>query len=114
MSDQLPPEVIEAAIQRDHRYREIGLSVGVEAALRDGGHLHILLSKLREDLDETMKEFAHANCGDTVLIQGLQSRVFRFIYALETFEAILARGRMAEESVRMEDQIERGGRYDGA
>lgn len=113
MSDFIPPEVVEAAKHRDARFRDLDLSIEVETQLRESRPLFLLMSKLREDADAAMQEFVNVNCADTKAIQGLQSRVFCFRYAIETFEAILTRGRTAQRSIESEDQIERE-RFDGA
>lgn len=105
MSD-LPPEYLEALTQRDARWFKFDLSLELRAALEQSRPLAILMSKLRADAEDAMQEFANANCGDTVLIQGLQSRVFRLMVARETFNAILAAGAAAEQEIVAEDQAE--------
>ena len=106
MSD-LPSGIIDEAKIRDARFRAIELGIEVEAGLRDNRPLQMLMVRLREDADRAMTDFAHANPGDTVSIMGLQARVYRFIYTLETMNAILAAGHNAEEAVRAEDSAER-------
>ena len=105
MSDALPPEIIEAAKLRDQRFRDLDLSIEVETGLRDGKPLFELMAALRTDADLAMAEFAHANCADVTLMQDLQSRVFRFRYAIETLDRILDRGRTAEFEIRTEDSL---------
>ena len=95
-------EIIEENARRDARFNDIRLGIDLEALLREDGYMFRLMVALREDADKAMADFATANCGDLTLIQGLQSRVYRFRYTLEFFESILQRGRVAEHEVRME------------
>ena len=103
MSDDVTPEMIEAAKARDARFRTIDLGLELQAELAKSRPLWLLMSKLRDDAEDAMQEFSIANCGDTCLIQGLQSRVFRYRYAIETFERILNQADNAHASVRAED-----------
>ena len=110
LADGLPglsPEDIEAAQRRDRRFQQTEFGIEVESQLRDSGPLKLLVAKLAADADAAMREFAIANCGDTVLIQGLQSRVFRLITALDTFESIINQGRAATSELIAEDMAER-------
>lgn len=104
MSDAI--DHIEAVKARDARFRTLELGIEVEAGLREGNPLRILMERLRADADEAMTEFATANPADTAALIGLQARVFRFRYLEETLDAILARGRHAEASLTAEDTVE--------
>lgn len=108
MSDFLTEEQLEAIKQRDGRFRLIELGISLEAELARGQPLAILLDRLRKDAEEAMEEFSQVNCGDTKAVQDLQSRVFRYRYAKETFELIIARGHEASRAVQAEDRIDGG------
>lgn len=103
MSDFVTPEMVEEAKRRDVRFRQIDLGMELEAALQQSRPLWLLMSKLKDDADDAMREFAHVNLGETSRVQGLQCRVFCFRYALETFERILTTAREAHTSIQGED-----------
>ena len=102
---ELPP-ILDAAQARDARFRTLDLGIEVEAALRAGRPLKILMDRLGADADEAMREFATTNPADTLRITDLQARVFRFTYTLETLNGILSAGRAAEQAVIAEDAAE--------
>lgn len=104
MSD-FSPEVIEEAQRRDNRFHLIRLGIETEEALRHSQPLFILMAELREDADKAMAEFASANPGDVLAITSLQARVFRFRYALDTFNRILATGESLQREVMAEDRV---------
>jgi hypothetical protein len=104
MSGFLTSDELAAVQERDRRFAAINLGIEVEAELRDGRPLRLLMERLREDADEAMNEFATANPAKTDEIIGLQARVFRFRYIFDTLNAILTRGQVAEAAVRGEDQ----------
>lgn len=106
MSD-LPQEVLDDARRRDRRFRATELGIEVESQLRGNAPLSRLVAHLAAEADAAMREFAYANCGDLVAIQGLQCRVFRVISALDCFEAIVNGGRAAAGELIAEDMAER-------
>lgn len=107
MSDTLSPEDLERIKARDNRFRQLDLGIEVEAGLRDSRPLQVLMERLRADADRAMVDFATANPADIHLITGLQARVFRFSFALETLSEIIAAGRYAETALTAEDAPER-------
>ena len=107
MSETPPDDTIEAAKARDARFRHLELGIEVEAGLRDNGPLQVLMERLRSDADQAMMTFATANPADTVAMIGLQARVFRFTYLLETLNGIVAAGHYAETALTAEDAAER-------
>lgn len=78
MSD-IPSEFLDELKRRDERVRALDLGLEVCAGLAAGRPLSVLMSRLERDAEKAMQDFANANCGDTCLIQGLQSRVFSYI-----------------------------------
>lgn len=106
------PEEIEAHKSRDRRFAEVAEMIDVETALRASRGLHTVMEFLRSDADKAMTEFAVVNPADTAAVIGLQSRVARFTYALDTFNFILQRGQLAEQSLRAEDEMVADGRHD--
>jgi hypothetical protein len=103
MSDFMTADQMAEIQARDRRFATINLGIEVEAELRAGRPLRLLMVRLREDADAAMQEFATANPAETAAIIGLQARVFRFQYIFDTLNAILTRGQVAEAAVRGED-----------
>lgn len=107
MSESLTPEDLDRIKARDVRFRHLELGIEVEAGLRDSGPLQVMMERLRSDADAAMIEFATANPADTQTMIGLQARVFRFTYLLETLNGIVAAGHYAEAALTAEDADER-------
>jgi hypothetical protein len=103
MMDELPMSMIEEAKARDERFRFVDIGFELADQLSGNKPLSVVVSRLRDDLVEAIREFAFVNCGDTISIQSLQARVFRTMIAIDTFNAILTRGRNAEATIRAED-----------
>lgn len=104
MSD-LSPEFMAEAQRRDRRFHLIRLGIETEEELRQNRPLFLLMAALREDAEKAMAEFSTANPGDTMAITDLQARVFRFRYAFETFNRILATGESLQREVMSEDRV---------
>ena len=105
MSGTITPEMLSEVQRQDRRFHLIRLGIETEEALRQDRPLFLLMAALREDADEAMKDFAVANPGDVLAITSLQARVFRFRYALDTFNRILATGESLQREVMAEDQV---------
>lgn len=106
------PEEIDARKVRDRRFADIEAMIDIETALRSERGLRSVVEFLRADADKAMAEFAVVNPADTAAVIGLQARVARFTYTLDTFNFILQRGQVAEQSLRAEDEMVPDGRID--
>lgn len=107
MSDHVTPEYIEQLKIRDERWRVIDLGIEIRASLENNRPLAMLMASLRREAMAAVQEFATADCGNVPLIQGLQSRIYRCIYAMDTFASIMEQSVHAERTVVAEDMAER-------
>lgn len=101
MSDD--PDFIALVVSRDERFRQLQLSIDVEADMRDNPTIRALLTAVWADADLAMRELADASPYDKRVMGQIAARVGAHVLIRKYLKAIAERGVVAEQQIRQQD-----------
>ena len=101
----LTPELLERLKSNDQRFKDFDLGLKIEQELRDNLSLRIVLDAVSEQAAESLEALALTDPTDTKEIIKHQARVYRARFIASTLNQVLARGRLAEQSLNDEQAI---------
>lgn len=90
---------IESLKQQDERFRDLDLRLIVEQELRSSVALQVVLKAAGEQAAEALEALAAVDPTDTQKIVRLQAAVFRARFIARTFNSVLRKGELAEQSI---------------
>jgi hypothetical protein len=97
------PDLIALAVSRDQRFAVLQQAIAVEADMRDNPTIRALTAAIRADAELAMAELAEISPVDTKAISLIAIRVKAYTSLKRYIEAILTRGKIAEQDIRMQD-----------
>ena len=104
MSETLSTEDLERLKSRDARFAVLAHAIAIEGEMRDSTTLKSLMTALTRDADQAMEELAEVSPADGLAISAMLVKIRALVYIRSHVRNILQQGRLAEQSIRAEDQ----------
>lgn len=95
------------AARIDPRFEAVAKMIPIESELRDSASLKALLSAVRADGEEAMKELAEVSPTNLDAVSSLLVKIRTLVYMRRVLDNILCQGAAAESSIRADDHRER-------
>ena len=98
MAEEVPPEIIEQLKGRDARFQAIDDGLAVEAELASSKVVQIIIEEAAKEAQQANDELITCNFHDWQKVAELQAKVVRARSIAVWINAIIQRGRVAQES----------------
>lgn len=99
-------DIIAQRVAHDKRFAQLQEAIAVERDMRENATIRALSAAIRADADLAMSELTSVSPLQSIEVAAIMVRVGTYTSLKRYLEMILLRGKHAEESIRVENEMQ--------